>query len=89
MDSKRSLTVKSAYAAFFLKSADGQEFVEWIENQIERYHEQAEGSPEDSRDLSQRAKGLRDVLNHIQGVIHTGGEPMQVLSIVQSYFAIN
>ena len=69
-------TTKSAYASFFVKSNEGAEFVEWVENQIERYHEQAESSPEDARDLSQRAKGLRDVLNHIQGVIHTGGEPM-------------
>ena len=76
MDGKRSLTVKSAYAAFFLKSADGQEFVEWIENQIERYHEQAEGNPELARDLSQKAAGLRDVINHINGVIETGIDPM-------------
>ena len=64
----------SAYKNFFVKSEDGKELIEWINNQIQRYHNASEDNPSIARDNSQRAKGMRDILDHIEGVIITGGQ---------------
>lgn len=57
-----------AYAAFFDKNEGGQYMFAWITEQIESEHQKAESNPELSRDHTQRAKGFREVLEHITSV---------------------
>lgn len=58
-----------AYNAFFEKNEAGKYFVnEILIRKIADYHKQSEKQPESARDLSQRAAGIRDVLEHIQSV---------------------
>ena len=68
----------SPYNAFFEKNEAGKYFVkEILIRKIADLHKQAEKQPESSRDLSQRAAGIRDVLEHIQSVqtpIKKGGQ---------------
>jgi RNase P subunit RPR2 len=57
-----------AYREFFLKSEAGKEFVKEVERLITNNHEEAEKNPELSRDYVQRAKGNRQLLEHITSV---------------------
>jgi hypothetical protein len=57
------------YQNFFLKSEEGKACLDEIRRMITANHEQAEKKPELSRDHSQRAKGNREVLDHILSVV--------------------
>lgn len=59
------MKLKSAYRNFFIKSEEGKEFMESLKKLIESEHEKAEKNPELARDHAQRAKGIREVLDHI------------------------
>lgn len=55
----------AAYKQFFGSPA-GAEFLAELNRLIQAEHEQAEDKPELARDHTQRAKGVRSVLQHIQ-----------------------
>lgn len=61
--------LRNAYQQFFMKSDAGKHFVDEMNRIIARHHEEAEASPELSRDYVQRARGARDVSSHITSVI--------------------
>lgn len=56
------------YQSFFLKSEEGIAFVAEVKRLIESNHEKSESNPELSRDHAQRAKGNREVLDHILSI---------------------
>lgn len=56
------------YQNFFLKSEAGKEFVNELGRLISTSHEKAEKDAEAARDFTQQAKGVRQVLEHIQSV---------------------
>lgn len=58
-----------AYQNFFLKTDEGKDFIAEITRQIAANHEKSEKDPELSRDYAQRAKGNREILEHIQSVV--------------------
>lgn len=60
--------IRSDYRAFFLESAAGQHFMKHLPYLIDLQHEAAEKNPELARDYTQRAKGIREVVNHISSV---------------------
>lgn len=53
---------------FFVDSQHGAKFVESLHAMIDREHERAENEPDSSRDHTQRAKGIRDVINEIKRI---------------------
>jgi hypothetical protein len=57
-----------AYSKFFDGSEAGLEFLKELNRLIDHNHEKAEEVPESARDHVQRAKGNREVLQHIRGV---------------------
>lgn len=59
------MTRRTDYQAFFVKSESGREFVQFLEKLIVSLHEKAESSPDDARDYTQQARGVREVVNHI------------------------
>lgn len=59
---------RRAYQAFFLKNEAGKNFMSHLELLIKQDHEAAETSPENARDFVQRAKGVREVIAHIQSL---------------------
>jgi hypothetical protein len=59
---------RSAYQSFFLKNQAGQEFVTKIHEIITANHTKAETDPNLARDYVQRAKGAREVIEHIQSL---------------------
>lgn len=65
MDSKE---LGRAYEGFFAKHEAGKHFIEAIEAIITSNHEKAENDPDKSRDYVQRARGVRDVIEHINSV---------------------
>lgn len=65
MDSKE---LKRAYEGFFAKSEAGKHFVASVVSIIADNHEKAENDPERARDHVQRAKGAREVIEHIHSV---------------------
>jgi hypothetical protein len=60
--------IKLEYNAFF-KNKGGQHLLEIITEIVSSNHLRAEADPELSRDFVQRAKGAREVLDHIQSVL--------------------
>ena len=58
-----------AYELFFKESASGQDFVAELIRLIAENHQKAEDQPNSARDFAQRAKGVREVLSHIQSVM--------------------
>lgn len=60
--------LKSAYNKFFNKSDEGKYFMAYIYNVIDTAHQSAETSPELAAYYSQKAKGAREILHHIQSV---------------------
>lgn len=67
---------RRAYQAFFLKNEHGVAFMEQMLSLIEQQHEQAEKNPELARDFTQRAKGLRLAIEHIQATA-AGRKPIE------------
>jgi uncharacterized membrane protein YdfJ with MMPL/SSD domain len=61
--------LQSAYTQFFLKSAEGKYFMAQLTMLIDSAHEKAEKDPTFARDLTQEARGVREVQNHIKSVI--------------------
>lgn len=61
--------MQKEYQNFFVKSEAGKSFIAEIERLIESNHEKAESTPELSRDFVQRAKGNREIIEHIQSVV--------------------
>lgn len=57
-----------AYRGFFLKSEAGKYFISELSRLIDDEHRSAEKNPELSRDHVQRAKGMRNLEEHIQSV---------------------
>lgn len=57
-----------AYQSFFLKHEAGKYFVSILTELIESQHTKAEDNPVLSRDYTQRAKGIREIINHIDSV---------------------
>lgn len=57
-----------AYEGFFTSPA-GEEFMTELNRLITNNHEHAETVAADARDYTQRAKGNREVLSHIQSVM--------------------
>lgn len=60
--------LKLEYNAFF-KAKGGQHLLDVIGQVIASNHIKAEQDPKLSRDYVQRAKGAREVLDHIQSVL--------------------
>lgn len=58
-----------AYEHFFVKSEAGNHFMAEINRLLDDNHKEAENKPELARDCMQRAKGIRDLANHIQSVM--------------------
>lgn len=58
-----------AYEQFFVKSEAGGHFMAEVNRLLNNNHTEAENKPELSRDFVQRAKGVRDVTNHISDVM--------------------
>lgn len=56
---------------FFFKSTSGEHLFNTISQIITSNHEKAEKDPEHARDYVQRAKGAREILDHISSVIGT------------------
>lgn len=61
-------TQADAYREFFFKSEAGKEFIKEVNRLITDSHEDAEKNPELARDYVQRAKGNRQLLEHITSV---------------------
>lgn len=61
--------LKNAYQSFFIKSKAGEHFMNELINLIARNHEDAEKNPELARDYVQRAKGNREIRDHINSVM--------------------
>ena len=71
------MNIRTPYQNFFLKTEEGKYFLSEINRLIEANHEFAEREPELARDFSQRAKGNREVLEHIQSAVaELKGKPM-------------
>jgi hypothetical protein len=60
--------LRRSYQNFFIKDTQGQHFMETLNDLIKSEHEAAESNPELSRDHTQRAKGIRIVIEHITSV---------------------
>lgn len=61
--------LKDPYNAFFENNGAGKYFVDFVREIIVNSHLEAERNPEQARDLTQRARGARDVLEHITSVL--------------------
>jgi hypothetical protein len=61
--------IASKYQSFFAKNDAGKYFMEQLTNQIAEDHRKAENDPALARDYVQRAKGARQVIDHINSVI--------------------
>lgn len=57
-----------AYKAFFSDSEAGRHFMDEVTRLLVDNHEKAEKEPSMARDFVQRAKGNREVLDHIRAV---------------------
>lgn len=59
---------REEYQNFFLKTEAGKEFVAEVQARIAANHQAAESDPLLARDFTQRAKGNREILDHILSV---------------------
>lgn len=57
------------YEGYFKRQEGGKYFMEQLANLIVDNYTKAENNPTLSRDYVQRAKGVRDVMDHIHSVI--------------------
>jgi transcriptional regulatory protein LevR len=64
------IEIKKAYNNFF-RAKGGEHLISIITEIVSSNHLKAEQSPELARDYVQRAKGAREVLDHIQSVLGT------------------
>lgn len=64
--------LKSAYEAFFIKHEAGQHFMDSVLEIVASNHTKAEDDPELARDYVQRAKGVKEVIAHINSVMAGG-----------------
>lgn len=62
------MNLRDGYRTFFLKTAEGQAFMSTLEQFIEQLHQLAEKDPDKARDQVQQARGVRQVIEHIQSV---------------------
>lgn len=62
------MKLQTEYQNFFVKSEAGQEFVKELNRLIEANHIKAENDGKASEYFTQQAKGIRQVLEHIQSV---------------------
>lgn len=60
------MNIKVPYQNFFLKSEEGKYFMSELNRLIESSHEKAESNADSARDYTQQAKGVRQVIEHIQ-----------------------
>lgn len=60
---------RQGYQNFFIKTEEGQACVQEIERLIADAHKKAEHKGDTARDYTQRARGTRDVLDHIQNMM--------------------
>lgn len=67
------------YRDFFIESPEGQQFVKSLLALIDSNHEKGENEPELARDYMQRAKGIREVLAHIQVITAVSGKKRERL----------
>lgn len=58
-----------AYEQFFVKSEAGGHFMAELNRLLDSNHTDAENTPELSRDFVQRAKGVREIVQHIESVM--------------------
>lgn len=61
--------MRQEYIDFFNSKEAGLYFLKEAERLLAENHRQAEDNPELSRDYMQRAKGNREVLDHIRSVL--------------------
>ena len=66
---------RRAYTAFFMSNEAGKEFMQTLSTIIDTNHTAAENAPELSRDHVQRAKGVREVIAHIQSITADRSKP--------------
>lgn len=64
--------LRPAYQSFFLKSAEGKAFMAELSRLIADSHEKAEKDADHARDYTQHARGVRQVIEHIQSVSAEG-----------------
>jgi len=60
---------RNAYQQFFLKNEAGREFMSRVAGLIASNHDKAEKEPDLARDYVQRAKGNREIIEHIQSLV--------------------
>lgn len=65
------------YRTFF-ESLAGQQFLTTVRGILDSNHGKAEDTPESARDYMQRAKGNREVLDHINSVTAERNKPIPV-----------
>ena len=63
MDSKQ---LRVGYRNFFEQSDAGVHFIKSLDKLIDSKHREAEKNPDNSRDYTQRACGIREVINMIK-----------------------
>lgn len=68
------------YQGFFLSDEAGQEFMTQLQAIIADNHTKAENEPALAREYSQRAKGVREVISHIQSLTTERSNPKQAKS---------
>lgn len=61
--------LRNAYKEFFRKSEAGQYFLAELTRLHEHFHAEAEKDPESAVANTQRAAGIRSVLNHIRDIV--------------------
>jgi hypothetical protein len=61
-------SLRPAYQNFFTKSEEGKAFMAELGRLIDVSHEKAEKDANGSRDYTQQARGIRQVIEHIQSV---------------------
>ena len=67
--------IKKQYNSFF-RAKGGEYLIKIITDIIASNHILAEENPELSRDYVQRAKGAREIVDHIQSVLGSKGSKM-------------
>lgn len=67
--------IKKQYNAFF-RAKGGEYLIKLITDIIASNHLAAEEHPELARDYVQRAKGAREIIDHIQSVLSSKGSKM-------------
>lgn len=53
----------------FFGSPAGLYFLEQADDMIQSFHRDSEDHPDNARDNAQKAKGMRELLNHIDSVV--------------------